>query len=170
MKIKNITSKATYLAIGLVALELASIPVSAQIIKKVTFSEPQKVIAVPFPPKLGVTKFLVASDVPFAIIAENAIGEFHINITARGKLNGRHFGSNAQMPGLATLCTTQSSYNPTKIYEAARKTAAKEGDILTQAVIVEIRYDEDTKPTLKVVTEKKARKMSSASICTSKLS
>ena len=164
MKINNIKSKASYLAIGLMALELASIPVSAQIIKKVTFSEPQKVVAVPFPSELGVTKFLVASDDPFAVISENAIGEFEITITARGKLNGRRFGSNAQMPGLATSCAAQTSH------EAEHKTATREGDILTQAVIVEIRYDQDTKPKLKIVTEKKARKMSSASMCTSKLS
>lgn len=170
MKIKNLKSKAGYLAIGLIALELASIPVSAQIIKKVTFSEPQKVIAVPFPSELGVTKFLVASDDPFAVISENAIGEFDITITAEGKLNGRRFGSNAQMPGRAASCAAQTSHSPTKIYQAERKTAAKEGDILTQAVILEIRHDENTKPELKIVTEKKARKISSASMCASKLS
>ena len=168
MKIKNIKSKATYLVIGLIALELTSIPVSAQIIKKITFSKPQKVIAVPFPSEVGITRFLVASDDPFAIISENAIDEFHITIMDKGKLNGRRFGFNAQMPGLATSCATQTSYSPTKIYESERKTALREGDILTQAIIVEIRYDEETKPKLKIVTEKKARKMSSASMCTSK--
>lgn len=170
MKINNIKSKASYLAIGLIALELASIPVSAQIIKKVTFSEPQKVVAVPFPSELGVTKFLVASDDPFAVISENTMGEFDITITAEGKLNGWRFGLNAQMPGQATSCAAQTSHSPTKIYEAERKTAARKGDILTQAVIVEIRYDSETKPDLKIVTEKKARKISSASMCASKLS
>lgn len=170
MKIKNMTFKKRYLAIGIIALEFASIPVSAQIVDKVVFSVPQKVIAVAFPPEAGITKFLVSSNAPFAVISENAIGEFDISIQVSGNLNGNRFGSNAQMPGTATSCAAQTSPQSTKIYEAKRKTAAKEGDILTQAVIVEIRYDSDTKPELKIVTEKKARKISSASMCTSKLS
>ena len=168
MKIKNITSKARYFVLALIALEIATIPVSAQIINKIAFSKPQKVTAVPFPAETGITKFLVASDDPFAIISENAIGEYDINLKVSGVLNGQRFGHNAQLPGLVKSCTAQSSESPTKIYQATRKTAAKEGDILTQAVIVEIRYGADIKPDFKIVTEKSARKISLGSECTSK--
>ena len=80
MKIKNMTTKARYLAIGLIALEIASIPVSAQIIDKYAFSKPQKVAAVPFPAEVGITKFLVSSDAPFAIISEDTVGEFDVRV------------------------------------------------------------------------------------------
>ena len=165
MKIKNITGKARYLAVGLIALEIASIPVSAQIIDKVAFSKPQKVIAVPFPPEAGIAKFLVSSDAPFSVISENAVGEFDVSIKVSGVLNGNHFGANAQMPGAAKSCAVQSSTKSTKIYEAERKTAAQEGDILSKAVIVEIRYDADIKPELKIITQNKAKKISSAMVC-----
>jgi len=165
MKIKNLGSKARYLAIGLIALEVASIPVAAQIIDKVAFSKPQKVIAVPFPPEAGITKFLVSSDAPFAVISEEAIGEYDVSIKLSGILNGQRFGSNAQMPGAAKVCAHQSSVKATKIYEAERKTEAREGEILSRAVIVEVRYDAEIKPKLKVISENKAKKISSSTSC-----
>ena len=136
MKIKNLASKARYFAIGLIALEIVSIPVSAQIINKVAFSKPQKVIAVPFPPEAGLTKFMVSSDAPFAIISEEAIGEYDVSIKLSGILNGQRFGSNAQMPGAAESCAVQSSIKATKIYEAERKTELREGGILTRACLL----------------------------------
>jgi len=165
MKFKSMTSKARYFAIGIIALEIASIPVSAQIIDKVAFAKPQKVIAVPFPPEAGLTKFLISSDAPFAVISENAIGEFDVNIEVSGILNGNRFGSNAQMPGMASTCARQTSPRATKIYEAERKTAARDGDILTQAIIVEIRYDADIKPSLKIISQNKAKRLPLGAAC-----
>ena len=170
MKFKNMTFKKRYIAIGVLAMELASIPVAAQMVDKVVFSVPQRVISVPFPPEAGVTKFLVSSNAPFAVVSENAIGEFNVTVDARGVLNGKRFGSNAQMPGASKTCATQTSPRSTKIYEAERKTAAKSGDILTQAVIVEIRYDAETKPDLKIITQDKAKRISTGTSCETKLS
>ena len=170
MKIKNLASKARYFAIGLIALEIVSIPVSAQIINKVAFSKPQKVIAVPFPPEAGLTKFMVSSDAPFAIISEEAIGEYDVSIKLSGILNGQRFGSNAQMPGVAESCAVQSSIKATKIYEAERKTEARKGEILSRAVIVEIRYNADIKPKLKIIPQNKVKRISVATACATKLS
>lgn len=170
MKIKGMRFKKRYLAIGFIAIEIVSIPVSAQIIDKVAFSVPQKVIAVPFPPEAGVTKFLVSSNAPFAVISENAIGEFQVSVQVSGHVNGNAFGSNAQLPGLAASCAAQTAASPTKLYEADRKTAAQAGDILTQAVIVEVRYDTAITPALKIITQDKAKRISSAAVCETKLS
>jgi len=98
MKIKNMAFKVRYLAIGLIALEIASIPVSAKMIDKMAFKKPQRVVSVPFPPEAGITKFLVSSDAPFAIISENAMGEYDVSVNVSGLINGKRFGSNAQMP------------------------------------------------------------------------
>jgi len=67
---KKFTFKKRYLAVALIGAEIVSIPVSAQIIDKVAFSVPQRVIAVPFPPEAGVTKFLVSSNAPFAVVSD----------------------------------------------------------------------------------------------------
>jgi len=165
MRIKNIGSKARYLAIGLIALEIASIPVSAKIIDTVAFSKPQKVIMATFPPQTGVTKFLVSSDAPFAIISEGAMGAFDVNIKVSGILNGQRFGSNAQMPGPVEACAVQTSREKTKIYEAERKTELREGGILTRAVIVEIHYDSEIKPEFKIISQNKAKKFPTAVAC-----
>jgi len=147
MNIRGMTFKKRYIALGVIAMEVASIPVAAQIVDKVSFSVPQKVIAVPFPPEVGLTKFLVASNAPFAVISENAIGEFEVNIEVSGILNGNRFGTNAQMPGMATACAMQSS-----------------------AVIVEIRYDANIQPNLKIISENKAKRMPLGTTCDSSLS
>jgi len=167
---KKFTFKKRYLAVALIAAEIVSIPVSAQIIDKVAFSVPQRVIAVPFPPEAGVTKFLVSSNAPFAVVSENAIGEFDVSVQASGVLNGNHFGANAQMPGPAKNCAVQTSSSPTKLYEAERKTAAQKGDVLTQAVIVEIRYDAATQPKFEIVTQDNGKKIAAASPCDAKFS
>jgi len=165
MNIKNMISKAPYLAIGLVALELASFPVAAQIMGKAAFSPAQRTVAVPFPPQPGIAKFLVSSNAPFAIVSENAIGEFEVSVKVSGVLNGNRFGENAQMPGPATSCKAQTTLKSTKIYEAERKTEAKEGDVLTRAVIVEIRYEDRMRPNLKIISENKAKKIKAGSAC-----
>ena len=168
MKIKNMKFKARSLVVGLIALEIASIPVSAQIIGKLSFSKPQRVVAVPFPVEMGLTKFLVSSDAPFAVISENAIGEFDVRIKVSGILNGQHFGENAQLPGAAASCTAQKSKNTTKIYEAERKVTSQDGDILTRAIIVEVHYDANIKPELKVISQNKAKKFLSGTACETK--
>ena len=170
MKIKNMTFKARYLVVGLIALEVASIPVSAQIISKFAFSKPQRVVAVAFPVEVGLTKFLVSSDAPFAVISENAIGEFDVRIKVSGTLNGQRFGQNAQLPGAAVSCKAQTSNDKTKIYEAERKITSQDGDILTRAIIVEVRYDASIKPELKVISQNKAKKFLSGTACETKLS
>ncbi|MEP3892324.1 MAG: hypothetical protein ABJN69_17825 [Hellea sp.] len=170
MKIKTMRFKKRYIAIGLIGLEVVSIPVSAQIIDKVAFSVPQKVISVPFPSEAGVTKFLVSSNAPFAVISENAIGEFQVNVQVSGQVNGNAFGSNAQLPGAESSCAAQTAASPTKVYEAVRKTAAQPGDVLTQAVIVQIRYDAEISPDFNIITQDKAKRISSAAACETTLS
>jgi len=170
VKIKGMRFKKRYIAIGLIAAEVVSIPVSAQIIDKVAFSVPQRVVSVPFPPEAGITKFLVSSNAPFAVISENAIGEYDVKVHVSGILNGNKFGSNAQIPGAAKACAVQTTSSATKVYEADRKTAAHKGDVLTQAVIVEIRYDEAITPDFKIITQDKAKRISTAEPCEASVS
>lgn len=170
MKFKALTSKTRYVVLGLIGLEIASIPVAAQIMSKVAFTKPQIVNAVPFPPEQGVSKFLVASDAPFVVVSENSIGEFDINIRVSGLLNGNHFGANAQAPGALKSCAVQTENTPTKIYVGERETAARDGEILTRAVIVEIRYAMDITPELKIVSQNAAKKIAPSHPCEIKTS
>jgi len=164
------TFKKRHILWSVIALELVSIPAAAQIIDRVAFSVPQKAIHVRVVSEPGVAKFVVSSNAPFAITAQSAIGEFKVNVHKSGLINGKRFGDNAQMPGAANNCGTLISPHKAKIYEADRKTAANKGEILSQAVIVEIRYDADITPDFKVLTETKAKRISTAAACESTLS
>lgn len=170
MKVKSRKIKKRYIALGLIALEVISFPVSAHIIHKASTAEPEKIVAVPFPEEAGITKFLMSSNTPFTIVSESASGEFDIEIKRSGMLNGHQYGSNAQMPGPAKACAATITTSATKIYEANRKIEAGDGDVLTQAIIVEIRYPKDIEPNLKIISKSKAKHVSEAANCKTKLS
>ena len=165
MKSKTTTFKKRHILYGLIALEIAAIPVSAKIIKDVAFAEPEQTLAVPFPEQPGLAKFLVSSNVPFAIISENGTGEFDVRIDVSGDLNGNHYGKNAQLPGAPESCASTLTASPTTIYQADRKIDAAKGDVLSRAIIVEIHYAADIKPDFTFVPQKDAKKLASAPAC-----
>jgi len=168
MRPKTKRFKKRYIVYGLIALEIATIPVSAMMIQNVAFSTPQSVSAAPFPSEAGVSKFLLTSDAPFAVISENAIGEFDITVQAGGDLNGLPFGAQAQMPGEAESCAVLETTDPKIIYLAERKTALSAGDALSRAVVLEIRYATNAKPDFKIVTENESKDVKTAQLCTPK--
>jgi len=161
--------KKRYLALGVLALELATasatFPAAAQIIDRVSLSVSQKAISHQLDSKAGHAKFVVSSNAPFTIVTKDTIGDFDVSIHKSGVINGNPFGENAQMPGAANACATALSTAPTNIYMATQKTAAQKGGILTQAVVVEIRYAPETRPSFKIVTQDKSRDFAQAATC-----
>ena len=157
--------KKRYLIFGLIALELAAFPAAAQILDKVVFSVRQKAIHVVVSDKPGVKKYAVTSNAPFAVTSESAIGEFDIVIHKSGQINGQRFGDNAQLPGAAQGCAMATSPLPTAIYRAHQKTAAQPGKILSQAVIIEIHYDPETAPNIKIMTQEASKHIALGQAC-----
>jgi len=154
--------------IAALVLDILSIPAAAQIVDHVSFSVPEKVAAVQLDVQQdGLQRFVVASNGPFAIISENAIGAFNVQLTTKGDLNGQAIGSNAQLPGAEKNCAVATSQGPQKIYEAIRKTAKHRGEVLSQAVIVEISYDPVLNPDFKIITRKKSASFALAGNCQS---
>ena len=150
----------------LLALDILCIPVTAQIVDRVSFSAPQKVASVKLDVNQpGLQRFVVASNAPFAIISENAVGEFNVTLTTEDKINGRVIGNNAQLPGLQTTCAIALSTTPQKIYEAIRKTAVSRGEALSQAVIVDVSYDPALTPDFKFITQQNAIALKAATLC-----
>jgi len=171
MKLKAKAFKKRYIVFGLIAAELAAIPVAAKAVMDFKYEPLQRVVSVPFPIETpGVAKFLVSSNAPFAVISEGETGQFDINIQLNGELNGAPFGNNAQMPGASKTCAAPLTRSASKIYEATRKIDAGAGEVLSRAIILEIRYSEDIKPNFKILSEKKAKKFVAAASCEAKLS
>ncbi|RZV41912.1 MAG: hypothetical protein EX271_07000, partial [Acidimicrobiales bacterium] len=138
----------TWVALEVVLLPV-SIPATAQIVDRIAFSVQPRIAAVELEAEPGMSRYIVASNAPFAVISEGAIGQIDVDIKVHGNLNKTPFGTKAQSPGPKQTCTTSISGSPNIIYTADRKTAAKRGEILQQAVMVEMRYDPAMKPTLR---------------------
>lgn len=156
--------------LGILALEILTFPAMAQMVDRVAFEAPQKAIAVKLATEPGVSKFVVSSNAPFTLVAENAAGDFDVNVYRSGTVNGNRFGDNAQLPGKAQTCATALSAERSAIYRADRKTAATPGEILSQSVIVEVRYDDSLTPNLRIETEKDSRNIARAAPCASGMS
>lgn len=162
MNIRKI--KKRNIALVLLAMELMSLPAAAQIIDKVVLSVGQKAISVELETETGVSQFMVTSNAPFAIIAENVMGDIDINLHTNGTINGKRFGTNAQMPGAAQSCATALSPAPQAIYVAERKTAATKGPILSQAILVSVVHGGEN-ANVRIVTEKEGESFSRAPAC-----
>jgi hypothetical protein len=129
-----------------------SIPAGAQIVDRVMFSVAPRTAHVMMPQTPGNTRFIIASNAPFSILSEGAIGDMTVNVRVNGHINGNSFGHNAQHPGDALPCVTPISSGSTTIYTARRKTAANRGAVIDQAIMVEISYDPSLHPKFSVET------------------
>ena len=138
--------------IGWLAFELAALPFAlpalASFKHRVSFEVDQKAIAVPLPPSPGERRFLVASNGPFSVIADNVVGEISVTLTQSGVASGVSYGEKSQMPGEASACGFVTAAQPTRIYTAQTKTAEKRGTVTEQAVLVTIKFDAETTPDL----------------------
>ena len=170
--IMGLNIKKRYIVLGLLAFEVATLPVAAHFVHKsdfkfdkTAFETPQRAIHVKLKSKPGITRYMVSANAPFTITSEEAAGKMSVKIMQNGLVNGNVFGENAQMPGPATSCVTPSSTQQNIIYAAERGTVLREGEILSKSVLVDIRYDPSLSPKLKVLTQKKSANISSAKTC-----
>ncbi len=150
---------------GLIALEIISIPVSAKMIDKALHAIPQDVIATELPRQPGLTKLVINSNTPFVIAASDVTGELDVKVNQTGAIYTTPYGEEAQMPGPSESCSAPTSIDEKVIYEAQRRTANNRGKILSQSVVVELRYDADTDPVFNVMTKKAAKGLKTAPDC-----
>jgi len=144
--------KKRYIVLGLLAIELLSLPAAAQIVHRVAFDIPPIVNAVEIPTaKPGMSRYLVASNAGFIVKANDVIGDANIDVHVSGSLGETNrFGDSAQLPGPSTTCS-QSSGLSSDVYIADKKTAAKSGTAPQQAVIFEFTYDPTARPSFDFV-------------------
>lgn len=161
--------KKRYIALGLLALEIASLPAAAQIIDRVVFSVEPQTSAVLIDDINGVKRFAVASNSAFYVTADSIIGDIRVEVYNRGEIGLANFGENAQMPGAALACSSMS-FGQQTIYQAERKTAARPGDILSQAVIVSVEHDPDVDPVIKIKPGTSSSPAAQSTECSTKLS
>ncbi len=170
---KKLPFKKRYLVGGYIAFELAGLAIAgtagAQVLDHIKFEVPQSVASAVLPGEAGLTRLIISSNAAFTISASDAIGEYDISVKREGLINTTPFGLNAQMPGPETACGTAVSPSPSVIYRATQKTAASRGPVLSQSVMVEIRYDTAMSPKFEVKTQDNSVSIVPAAACEGRL-
>lgn len=82
----------TWVALEVIALPI-SIPVTAQIVERIAFSFQPQIAAVELDTEPGIFRFIVATNAPFAVISEGAIGQINVDIQVHGMINTKPFGT-----------------------------------------------------------------------------
>ena len=154
-KLSMLQGKKRYIVLGLLAVELLSLPAAAQIVHRVAFDFRPIVTAVEIPTsEPGLSRFLVASNSGFGVKANGVIGDVNVDVHVSGAMNDvTRFGDAAQLPGPKSGCA-QASETGAAIYLADRKTAAIPGTPPEQAVIFEFRYDPHARPDFEFIAGK----------------
>ncbi len=147
--LKKTGIKKRYILLGLLGLELISLPATAKILSQISISEKPTASVVLIDSKEGQTRYAVATNAPFYISAEHITGPISVKIHKSGVIGSARFGDNAQMPGAALACSFLNGEEQV-IYQSKRKTASGTGKILSQAVIIAIQYSDEVEPSLKV--------------------
>lgn len=141
--------KKRYIALGLITLELASLPAAAKIIGRITESDKATASVVLVDSIDGRKRFAVATTAPFYVSVTDATGDISVNIHKSGRIGEVQFGDSAQMPGVALTCSYLTGEQHV-IYQSERQTALRGGDILSQAVVVAIHFDKNLSPNFKI--------------------
>ena len=146
-KLSMLQGRKRYVVLGLLAMELLSLPAAAQIVQRVSFEIRPRVIAVEIPTsEPGLSRYLVSSNAGFGVKAYDVVGDIRVDVHISGAISDTsRFGDSAQLPGPKTGCA-QASGLGSNVYVADRKTAATPGTPPAQAVVFEFSYDPDARP------------------------
>ena len=145
---QRLKGKKRYIALGIIAVELASLPAAAKIIHMAAFQTKPRVLAAEIPTsEPGVSRFLVNSNDGFGVEVEGFIGDIKTTIYENGTLaSKRRFGDEAQLPGAAKSCAQSLSNQDQPIYQAIQKTELTDGHVVDRSVVFEFHYDPQAKP------------------------
>ena len=157
-----------WLAFEAISLCIA-LPAVAQIVDRIIFSTAPRAVHVVTSLAPGMTEIIVASDAPFIVLSEGAVGEMSLALTVSGTINGTAFGAQAQHPGKIQSCVMSTATLATVLYTATRKTAPNKGKIIGQAVMIHIKYDPALTPkfVVKTLNQPEAKTAIPAVVCNS---
>ena len=141
---------------ALVLLEVASIPAAATMVDRVKFGAgPVVIVADVNEGVVGTKSFLVSSNTAFVVEVGGIVGEVEVEVASGGYVGAMRYGDNAQMPGVARMCS-MGRLGTVEAYRAERKTAASRGDVRSQAVRVDVHYDRVAAPFVQIVAAKES--------------
>lgn len=142
-----------------------SVPAIAQVVQNVSFSAPPRAVHVALPTDPGVSRFMVATNAPFYVTSSDVLGDIEVRVITNGTVNGNAFGTKAQTPGAPSQCHTAQNKSESLIYAAERKTAREPGEVIDQAVLVEVFYPKFTTPNIQIIAGKAPRSLTVGPMC-----
>lgn len=148
--------KKRYIALGILAFELASLPAAAHIVMQSLPTEaPAQTHAVLVDETETQQRFVVTSNIAFHVTASDFRGDVKVSLHKSGQIGASRFGDNAQMPGAALSCMSVNELN-TLVYQSKRKITIEDGEPLSQAILVVVDYEEklmtETAPSIEFVS------------------
>ncbi len=160
--------KKRYIVLAIACIEIAALPAAAQKLGAFELKIPSIVAASKLPAPMqetGAQRFLVTSDGPFSIVSEGAATNFELVWVKSGSMGDLHFGKHAQLPGEVYSCAQSRTVDKTVIYDAPQATYEDDGEVVDQAVLVEIRFNQAQAPKIKFISDKRAKKLPRAKVC-----
>ena len=146
--------KTRYALLAFLAVEIASIPAAFAMLDSVSFERAPQIAAAQLPINTsGMTRYLVSTDAPFAVVSSGLAGPVRVSVQTSGQIGKMVFGGVSQLPGPASSCAVARSGADMVIYRADRATAAGDATAVEQAVVVVVQHDPATTPTLRFVAE-----------------
>ncbi len=146
LKFRNIASALALTLLPVIGVSSASANVSDRVVLQI----PQKIISKQLPSAPGVTKILLATNTPYVIKSEGAIGELSLTFTSQGTIDGRSFGTHSQVPTQHTGCVYVDQPWSTSLFTSEYRTASGSGRPLDQAIIIEVTHDPMIAPQLTI--------------------
>lgn len=152
--------------LGIIAIEILALPVSAQMVNHVLFTTPADAAIVNLPTDdPTMSRLVIVSNTPFVLTAENGTGEAAISVHKSGAINDMRFGDKAQIPGAENGCAVLGGADASVIYTATQRTAVERGDVLDRSVIFEVRHAANETPTFNVLPVSKAKDLPVSAAC-----
>ncbi len=165
---KNKFLRKRNIVIALIVIEIASFPAAAKMLERLSVSEAPTASVVLIDAIKGRKRFAVASNAPFYISVNDVVGNVTVKIHKSGQIGQARFGDNAQMPGVALVCSTLTGEERV-LYQSKRKTSLNQGEILSQAVIVAIHFEKSADPDFTIDVGTSDSRKAKSSVCLPKL-
>ena len=149
--------KTRYALLAFLAVEIASIPAAFAMLGNVSLERAPQIAAAELPLNTaGVTRYLVSTDAPFAVVSSGYDGPMQVTVQMSGQIGQMVFGGASQLPGPSSSCAMPDGSSDAVIYRADRPTAASEGSASDQAVVLILQHDPAVTPSFAFVAESDA--------------
>jgi len=140
----------------IVGLELLALPAAAYLYSGITLPDTTHVVSADIKSPPGVQRFFVSSDGPFAVTARKLSGQTKIFVSEKGHIGEVAYGGNTQLPGPDQGCVLSGSPDRQIIYTANQAIITRDGDAVSQAILVSVVHDKDISPVIEFMSASKA--------------